>query len=149
MSNWYLSHEKVKTNLSHVFKKKISLDLWRKIVEEDKDLYWSEDTPFGKEANNSGAYTKDEIKNKEKLYAHMDIIPKYGHGGVQLNYINNGFIYILHTRDSLKRIEKYFALAKKLGAYLYRSGTTLIDEKKMEKIRSKYLEKGKIAPKEE
>jgi hypothetical protein len=149
MSLWYFSHEKVKNDTDHVFNKKISLELWRKIVEEDKDLYWEEDIPFGIELNNSGAYSSEEIKNREKLYAHMDIIPKFGHGGVQLKYFDNGYIFILHTRDSLKRIEKYYELAKKLGANLYRGGTTLIDEKKLEKIRSKYLEKGKIAPKDD
>jgi hypothetical protein len=150
MSYWNISLEKVKLESGQIFKQKLSLDLWRKIVNEDKDLFWSENTPLGIEAKNSGLISKELINKREQKNAQMDFVPKYGHGNVHLNFnINDGYISIHHTRDSLKRIEKYFELAKKLRANLYRSGTTLIDEKKMEKIRSKYLEKGKIAPKDD
>ncbi|MBK9737081.1 MAG: hypothetical protein IPO92_19860 [Saprospiraceae bacterium] len=85
-------------------------------------------------------------------FAHMDFNKKYGHGNVQLNYLNQDgyrYISILHTRETLKRIEKYFQIAQSLEANLYKN-KTLIDEKKMEQIRDKYKSKGgKQAPNEE
>ncbi|MCB0652847.1 MAG: hypothetical protein KDC85_16330 [Saprospiraceae bacterium] len=128
----------------------ISLEKWRDYVDSDSELFWFEDTPLGQE---SLKVSKDNnLPLNIKTFAHMDFNKKYGHGNVQLNYLNQDgyrYISILHTRESLGRIEKYYQIAHSLEANLYKN-KTLIDEKQLNKIREKYKSKGgKQAPKEE
>ena len=144
---WYISKQKLKFEGLEKFQE-LDLDKWQDIVENDKSLIWFENTKLGHEY-----FDEPDIPESQKhrlKNAHYDISRKYGHGMVQLKFnLDKSHIWIMHTRESLSRIEKYFEIAKKLGANLYKN-RTLIDEKKMEKIREKYKSRcGKKAPKDE
>jgi hypothetical protein len=150
MAYWYISRTKLKFEGKEKIDP-IDLDKWRSLVESDNDLVWYEETALGIEDLFGNSTTPSERRLRLKTSARMDI-NKSGNGSVQLNYLNkDGYRYIpiLHTMETLKRIEKYFQIAQLLEANLYKN-KTLIDEKKMEQLREKYKAKGgKQAPNEE
>lgn len=144
---WYISKQKLKFEGVESFQE-LDQDIWQKLVDNDDTLIWFENTKHGSEFFND-ASVPENFKHYRKN-AHYDISKKYGHGMVQLKFnINNSHIWIMHTRETLSRIEKYFEIAKKLDASLYKN-MTLIDEKQMDKIREKYRVKkhGSRAPKD-
>lgn len=144
---WYISKQKLKFEGIEQFQE-MEIDKWHNLVENDSELFWFENTKHGREY-----FSSPIIEEKDKIYkvsAHFDISKKYGHGLVQLKFNNKkSHIWIMHTKETLPRIEKYYEIAKKLDANLYKD-RAIIDEKKMEQIREKYKSKGgKQAPKEE
>ena len=143
---WYISKQKLKFEGVEKFSE-LNLDKWKNIVENDNSLVWFEETPLGIEYFAEPDIPKEQ-KNTRKN-ARYDL-NRQGNGNVQMNFnLNKSHIWILHTKETLPRIEKYYEIAQKLDANLYKD-RTLIDEKKMEQIREKYKSKGgKQAPKEE
>ncbi len=139
---WYIAKAKLKfKGIEDI--PKIDKNEWHLLVDADEELFWNEDLPYWESSLKlSGDYGK---KNR----AVMDINKK-GWGNVQFNFDEQvGDIFIVHTRKTLKRIEKYYDIAQKLNANLYRY-KTLIDEKKLDEIREQYRIKkeGRRAPKE-
>jgi len=137
---WYIAKEK-RESVSHDSKPPpIDIEEWREVVENDETLFWFEETPHGKEYFES-KIIPDNKKFKRKN-AHFDLSKKYGHGDVQFKYnIEHGFIWIVETRSTIDRIEKYYEIAHKLNSKLFKN-KTWINEEIMEKIRDKYEQKG-------
>lgn len=138
---WYIAKEKRKNVFNDLGIPRIDIKEWREVVENDETLFWFEDTRHGKE------YFESEIipegKKIKKNDAHFDLSEKYGHGNVQFKYnIEHGFIWIMETRTSIDRIEKYYELAQKLGSKLFKN-KTWINEDIMQNIRDKYKEKNR------
>ncbi|MEZ4918779.1 MAG: hypothetical protein R2792_06685 [Saprospiraceae bacterium] len=138
-SSWYISKEKRKNIFYDSNIPPIDIEKWRAVVENDGTLFWFEDTALGKESFESPiASGNTKIKKKN---AHFDLDKGFGHWKVQFNYnIEHGFIWIMETRTSLRRIEKYYELAQKLEAKLFKN-KTWINEERMQKIRDKYDQK--------
>ena len=92
MAIWYISKSKRKLEgVENVIP--ISLEKWRDYVDSDSELFWFEDTPLGQE---SLKVSKDNnLPLNIKTFAHMDFNKKYGHGNVQLNYLNQDGSMIL------------------------------------------------------
>lgn len=136
---WYIAKEKRKNVFHDLDIPPIDIEVWREVVENDETLFWFEDTPHGKEYFESEIIPKDKkIKRKN---AHFDISKKHGHGNVQFCYnIEHGFIWIMETRTSINRIEKYYELAQKLESKLFKN-KTWINADRMQKIRDKYKKK--------
>jgi len=138
---WYIAKAKLKfKGIEDI--PRIKKEPWQLIVDLDPDLIWQEDTQWGIRNLDAGA------KLNFRSVAFMDL-NKDGWGKVQLILQEDGYISIGHIRKTLKRIEKYYDIAQKLNANLYRY-KTLIDEKKLDEIREQYRIKkeGRRAPKE-
>ncbi len=143
---WYISKQKLKFEGLEKFIE-LDCDKWKNIIDSDDSLVWFENTTLGKEYFAEPDIPKEQKNTKKN--ARFDL-NKHGNGNVQLNFnLDKSHIWIIHTRETLSRIEKYYEIAKKLDANLYKD-RTLIDEKKMEQIREKYKAKGgKHTPNEE
>jgi len=133
---WYLANSRLKFEGVEDLDP-IRIELWREVVEQDEELFWFETTPHGKQFFQDPNTSQEELEKLKRVKAQMDMNKKYGHGNVQFNYNSKvGHIAITHTRKTLKRIEKYFEIAERLSANLYKNKIH-ISEKQLDKLKAK------------
>ncbi|RLD20070.1 MAG: hypothetical protein DRI69_07025 [Bacteroidetes bacterium] len=137
---WYIANAKLKFEGVEDMPP-IDKELWRGVVENDNELFWFENTSHGNNYFSDPYASEEDLKSLRRTLAHMDINRKIGHGQVQFNYNNKtGHIPITHTRETLNRIEKYYKIANKLNAKLFKNGTW-INEKQLDIFKVKYAKK--------
>ncbi len=137
---WYIANSRLKFEGVEEIEP-ISIELWHQVVEEDEELFWFETTPHGKQFFQDLHANQEELEKLKRVKAQMDMNKKHGHGNVQFNYNSKvGHVAITHTRKTLSRIEKYFEVAERLEANLYKNKTQ-ISEKQLDKLRAKQKKK--------
>ncbi len=123
----------------------ITLVEWQEYVDSDPELIWAELSPMADAYRAEGKEWVAKSRLKHEAYYELN---KTGYGNLRFKFFRH-FISIDCERQTLKRVEKMWQVAKYFDAYLFKNGIRFT-EKKLEKLREQYRIKkeGRRAPKE-
>ncbi len=111
----------------------LDIEEWQNYVNQDNELVWAECSPIADIYKAEGEIWIDEDGFKHNAYYEIN---KSGYGNLRFKFFNH-YLSIDCERQTLKRVEKMWEVAKALNGYLFKNGTRFT-EKKLEKLRKNH-----------